>query len=93
MRKGSPTRIRTEVGGTKTHHDGPYTIGLCKPVGAVPLFVLVGFALSEEVMVAQRFAGALDELMEVKVGPFHVDLGLKRHVQLIEGTHKHGLGR
>ncbi len=24
----------------------PYTIGLCKSVGAVPLFVLVGFALS-----------------------------------------------
>ena len=24
----------------------PYTIGLCKPVGAVPLFVSVGFALS-----------------------------------------------
>ncbi len=27
----------------------PYTIGLCSPVGAVPLFVLVGFQVSEGV--------------------------------------------
>ncbi len=26
----------------------PYTIGLCKSVGAVPLFVFVGFELIEE---------------------------------------------
>ena len=71
----------------------PYTIGLCKLVGAVPLLFLSALASAEQFVVAQRCSSAVNELIQVEVTPFHVHLGLKRHVQLVKRPHEHGFGR